>query len=122
MHLAYPASLQALHSIIRLQNSRVFFSKSVKILNNPKKQIIHIQHKRIKKAGGNQLAIYKHGRGFELRTTKNKSSKWPERDLNPGLPDCKSNTLTTQPCCLLNCPSTTPSCSDITKKRLNFIG
>ena len=97
-----------------------FFSKSVKILNNTKKQIIQIQHKRIKKAGGNQLAIYKHGRGFELRTTKNKSSKWPERDLNPGLPDCKSNTLTTQPCCLLNCPSTTPSCSDITKKKIEL--
>ena len=29
-------------------------------------------------AGGNQLAIYKHGREFELRTTENKSSKWPE--------------------------------------------
>ena len=86
MHLAYPASLQALHSIIRLQNSRVFFSKSVKILNNTKKQIIQIQHKRIKKAGGNQLAIYKHGRGFELRTTENKSSKWPEWDLTR---DCR---------------------------------
>ena len=34
----------------------------------------------------------------------------------------KSNTLTTQPCCLLNCPSTTPSCSDITKKRLTLLG
>ena len=29
-------------------------------------------------AGGNQLAIYKHGRGFELGTIENKSSKWPE--------------------------------------------
>ena len=29
-------------------------------------------------AGGNQLAIYKRGREFELGTTENKSSKWPE--------------------------------------------
>ena len=53
-------------------------------------------------AGGNQLAIYKRGRGFELRTTENKSSKWPERDLNPGPPDCdQSNALATRPRCLL---------------------
>ena len=50
--------------------------------------------------GGNQLAIYKRGRGFELRTTENKSSKWPERDSNPGPPDCESDALTTRPCCL----------------------
>ena len=66
------------------------------------------------------MAIYKHGRGFELRTTKNKQVA--RAGLDPGLPDCKSNTLTTQPCCLLNCPSTTPSCSDITKKRLTLLG
>ena len=47
------------------------------------------------------MAIYKHGQGFELGTTENKSGKWPEQDLNPGLPDCKSDTLTTRPCCLL---------------------
>ena len=46
--------------------------------------------------------IYKHGRGFELGTTENKSSKWPERDLNPGPSDCKSDALTTRPRCLPN--------------------
>ena len=48
-------------------------------------------------AGGDQLAIYKRGRGFELGTTENKSSKWPERDSNPGPPDCESDALTTLP-------------------------
>ena len=46
---------------------------------------------------GNQLAIYKYGQGFELGTTKNKSSKWPERELNAGLPHCESYAVTTQP-------------------------
>ena len=31
-------------------------------------------------AGGNQLAIYKHGRASELRTTENKSSKSSEQE------------------------------------------
>ena len=35
------------------------------------------------------MAIYKRGRGFELGKTENKSSKWPERDSNPGPPDCE---------------------------------
>ena len=52
-------------------------------------------------AGGNQLAIYKRGREFELGTTEHKSSKWPERDSNPGPPDCESDALTTRPRCLL---------------------
>ena len=47
------------------------------------------------------MAINKRGLGFDLKTTKNKSSKWPEQGLNQGPPDCKSNTLTTQSCCLL---------------------
>ena len=29
------------------------------------------------------MAIYKCGQGFELGTTENKSSKWPEWDSNP---------------------------------------
>ena len=48
----------------------------------------------------NQLAIYKRGREFELGTTEHKSSKWPERDSNPGPPDCESDALTTRPLCL----------------------
>ena len=40
------------------------------------------------------MAIYKRGLGFELGTTENKSSKWPERDSNPGPPDCESDALT----------------------------
>ena len=46
------------------------------------------------------MAIYKRGREFELGTTEHKSSKWPERDSNPGPPDCESNVLTTRPRCL----------------------
>ena len=48
------------------------------------------------------MAIYKRGRGFELGTTENKSSKWPERDSNLGPPDCDSNALTTRQRCLLD--------------------
>ena len=48
------------------------------------------------------MAIYTRGRGFELATTENKSSKSPERDWSPGPPDCESNALTTRPRCLLN--------------------
>ena len=47
------------------------------------------------------MAIYKCGRGFEPGTTENKSSKWPERDSNPGPPDFESNALTTRPRYLL---------------------
>ena len=32
--------------------------------------------------------------GFEIGTAKNKSSKWPEQDSNPGLLDCESDVLT----------------------------
>ena len=49
----------------------------------------------------NRLAIYKGSRGSELGTTEYKSSKWPERDSNPGPPDCESDALTTWPRCLL---------------------
>ena len=47
------------------------------------------------------MAIYKRSRGFELGTTENKSSKWPEQYSNPGPPDCESDALTTRPRCLL---------------------
>ena len=48
------------------------------------------------------MAMYKRGREFELgTTTEHKSSKWPERDSNPGPPDCESDALTTRPRCLL---------------------
>ena len=43
------------------------------------------KYDRVKNANwreANQLAIYKHGRGFELGTTMNKSSKRSGRDLN----------------------------------------
>ena len=52
-------------------------------------------------AGGNQLANYKCGEGFQLGTTDNRSSKWPERNSNPGQPDCESDSLTTRPHCFL---------------------
>ena len=41
------------------------------------KQVIQIKRNRVKNPNwpeANQLAIYKHGQGFELRTTMNKSS------------------------------------------------
>ena len=47
------------------------------------------------------MAIYKRGREFELGTTENKSSKLPERDLNPGPLACESDVPTTRPRCLL---------------------
>ena len=84
VHLAYPASLQALHS-------------------NTYKQIIQIQHNRIKNPNWQEATswlFYKRGRGFELRTTENKSSQWPERDSNPGPPDCETDAKTTWPRCL----------------------
>ena len=43
-------------------------------------------------AGGNQLAIYNRGQGFELGKTENKSSKRLEWNSTPGLPDCESLT------------------------------
>ena len=48
------------------------------------------------------MAIYTRGRGFELGTTENKSSKSPERDWSPGPRDCESDALTTRSRCLLN--------------------
>ena len=47
------------------------------------------------------MAIYKHGRGFQLGTTENKSSEWPEQDVNPGPLDCELDALTTQQHCFL---------------------
>ena len=67
------------------------------------KQIIQIKHNRVKNPNwpeANQLAIYKRGRGFELGTTENKSSKRSGRDLNPRPPNCKSSALTARPRCL----------------------
>ena len=37
------------------------------------------------------MSLYKNGWGFELRATENKSSKWSERDSNPGPTDCVSD-------------------------------
>ena len=57
------------------------------------KQIIQIELNRVKNPNwpeANQLAINKRGRGFELGTTMNKSSKWSGRDLNSGPSNCKS--------------------------------
>ena len=85
LHLACPANLQALHS-------------------NIQKQIIQIQHNRIKNPNWQKatswLFTLKRGREIELGTTKHKSSKWPERDSNPEPPDCKSDALSTRPRCL----------------------
>ena len=64
------------------------------------KQIIQIEHNRVKNPNwpkASLLAIYKRGRGFELGTTENKSSKRSGWDLNSGPPNCKSSALTTRP-------------------------
>ena len=64
------------------------------------KQIIQIELNRVKTPNlleANQLAIYKHGRGFELGTTVNKSSWRSERDLNSGPTHCKSGAQTIRP-------------------------
>ena len=49
------------------------------------------------------LAIHKRGWRFEIVMTMKKSSKWPERNSNPGLgmPDCEPDVLSTRPRCLL---------------------
>ena len=82
VHLVYSATLQALHSILR--NTKIQISTTN-------------DYQKSQQPGGNQLAISKRGRGFELGTTENKSSKWPERDSNPGPRDCESDALTTRP-------------------------
>ena len=41
------------------------------------------------------MAIFKHGRGFELGTFVNKSSYRSERDRNSGPPNYRSSALTT---------------------------
>ena len=72
------------------------------------KQTIQIELNRVKNPNlpeANQLAIYKHGRGFELGTTVNKSSKCSIRDLNLGPLHCKSGTLNARPRCLCVSPS-----------------
>ena len=70
------------------------------------KQTIQIELNRVKNPNwpseaNQQLAIYKHGQGFEFGTTVNKSSKWSERDLNSAPQSYKSSALPTQPSCLL---------------------
>ena len=71
------------------------------------KQIIQIELNRVKNPNwpeANQLTIYKHGKGFELRTSENKSSYRSGQDLNLWSPDCKSGALTTWPRFLLANP------------------
>ena len=77
------------------------------------KQIIQIKVNGVKNPNwpeANHFAIYKCGRGFELGTTVNKSSKRSEQDLNSGTPTCKSRSVTAQPRCLLHAdtPALTP--------------
>ena len=58
------------------------------------KQIIQIELNRVKNPNwleANQLTISKHGRGFELGTTENKSSWHSEWDLNLEPPNYKSS-------------------------------
>ena len=47
------------------------------------------------------LLAWPTARGFELATTKNKSSKFPEPASNTGPRDCEAIALITRPCCLL---------------------
>ena len=69
------------------------------------KQIIQTALNRVKNPNwpreANQLTTYKHGQGFELGTTVNKSSSRSEQDLNSGPLGYKSSALTTWPRYLL---------------------
>ena len=47
-----------------------------------------------------QPAIYKQGRGVELGATEKQPQIVVRAGLEPGLPDYKSDVLTTQQCCL----------------------
>ena len=84
MYLAYPASFHALHS-------------------NTQKQIIQIQHNRIKNPNWQRAttwlftSIAKNLNSGEPRTN-------PASGSHPGPPDCESDMLTTRPCCLLAPP------------------
>ena len=88
IHLAY--------NIIQLD-----YRHSTQILLETNSSNITKQDKKPQLAGGNQLAIYKRGQGFELGTTENKFSQWPEYHSNLGLPECESDIVNTQPSCLL---------------------
>ena len=71
------------------------------------KQIILIKHNRVKNPNWPEAnPIYKRSRGFELRTTENKTSQRSERDWNSGPPNFKSSALTTRLRCLLTCLAT----------------
>ena len=65
------------------------------------KQTIQIEHNKIRNPNGQEAAHYKHGRGFELGTTENKFSKWPDRESNPRSPDWESDTLNNRLRCFL---------------------
>ena len=62
---------------------------------------MQIEHNRNKKklGGGNQLAIYKRGLGFELGTTKNNPASGQSGTQTSGLPGWESDVTTTWPCC-----------------------
>ena len=82
MHLAYPVSLQALHS-------------------NSSKQIMEIEHNRIKNPGRQPVGyLQAWPRIWTRGTTENKSSKSPERDSSREPPDCESDALTARLRCL----------------------
>ena len=64
------------------------------------KRIIHTEHNIVKNPNwleANELAIYKRGRGFELRATVKQIQVVSGRDSSPGGPDCESDALTTRP-------------------------
>ena len=84
--------------------SAVFLSLSIVGPSKCLKRIIQTKVNRAKNPKwpeANQLAICKHGRGFEIGTTENKSTKRSGQDLNSEPPNCKSSrALTTRLCCL----------------------
>ena len=82
--LSQSANLQALHS-------------------NIQKQIIQIQHNRIKNPNWQKAPSWLFTSVAENLNSgrQHKSSKWPERDSNPGAPDCESDALNTRPRCRL---------------------
>ena len=68
------------------------------------KQIIQTERNIVKNPSwpeANQSAIYKRGRGFELGATEEQILVVVRAGLEPGPPNCESDTLTTRPRCLL---------------------
>ena len=81
----------------------VFIAEVPVGLSKQLKPIFQIEHNIVKNPSwleANQLAIYKHSRGSEFRTTKKQIQLVVRAGLKPGLLDCEFDMLTTEQGCL----------------------